>query len=181
MGSKVQKTIFSRFDFFSIVSKYIFLVVIPLTYVLRFSLFLSKFSFWEVKCLIFCFLHQHFWYMTVNMPMLLMYQMKLFFHLLFLLVWEDQRWIVEFKSLHICIQLYMRLSQQQFMEGPTILVMNHIWYSIFCEHPVSLNATLWSKAPKKSELHAEALCSWIASLTSIWLLQPEHYSQSSWT
>jgi hypothetical protein len=29
-------------------------------------------------------------------------------------------------SLQLCIQLYMQLSLQQFMEGPTILVMNHI-------------------------------------------------------
>ncbi len=26
-----------------------------------------------------------------------------------------------------CVQLYMRLSLQQFIEGPTILVMNHIY------------------------------------------------------
>jgi hypothetical protein len=30
-------------------------------------------------------------------------------------------------SLELCIQLYMRLSLRQFMEGPTILVMNHIY------------------------------------------------------
>jgi hypothetical protein len=30
-------------------------------------------------------------------------------------------------SLQTCIQLYMQLSLQQFMEGPTILVMNHIY------------------------------------------------------
>jgi hypothetical protein len=30
-------------------------------------------------------------------------------------------------SLELCIQIYMQLSLQQFMEGPTILVMNHIY------------------------------------------------------
>jgi hypothetical protein len=30
-------------------------------------------------------------------------------------------------SLQLCIQLYMQLSLQQFMEGPTNLVMNHIY------------------------------------------------------
>ncbi len=30
-------------------------------------------------------------------------------------------------SLEVCIQVYMRLSLGQFMEGPTILVMNHIY------------------------------------------------------
>ena len=30
-------------------------------------------------------------------------------------------------SLELCIQVYMRLSLCQFMEGPTILVMNHIY------------------------------------------------------
>ena len=30
-------------------------------------------------------------------------------------------------SLELCIQVYMRLSLKQFMEGPTILVMNHIY------------------------------------------------------
>lgn len=30
-------------------------------------------------------------------------------------------------SLELCIQLYMRLSLKQFMEGPTILVLNHIY------------------------------------------------------
>jgi hypothetical protein len=30
-------------------------------------------------------------------------------------------------SLELCIQLYFRLSLQQFMEGPTILVSNHIY------------------------------------------------------
>ncbi len=30
-------------------------------------------------------------------------------------------------SLELCIQVYMRLSLTQFMEGPTILVMNHIY------------------------------------------------------
>jgi hypothetical protein len=30
-------------------------------------------------------------------------------------------------SLQLCIQLYLRLSLTQFMEGPTILVMNHIY------------------------------------------------------
>jgi hypothetical protein len=30
-------------------------------------------------------------------------------------------------SLELCIQVYMRLSLEQFMEGPTILVMNHIF------------------------------------------------------
>ena len=30
-------------------------------------------------------------------------------------------------SLELCIQKYMRLSLGQFMEGPTILVMNHIY------------------------------------------------------
>ena len=30
-------------------------------------------------------------------------------------------------SLVLCIQLYMRLSLCQFMEGPTILVMNHLY------------------------------------------------------
>jgi ribosomal protein L11 len=30
-------------------------------------------------------------------------------------------------SLEVCIQVYMRLSLAQFMEGPTILVMNHIY------------------------------------------------------
>jgi hypothetical protein len=30
-------------------------------------------------------------------------------------------------SLELCIQVYMRLSLGQFMEGPTILVMNHIY------------------------------------------------------
>ena len=30
-------------------------------------------------------------------------------------------------SLELCIQLYMRLSLEQFMEGPTILVLNHIY------------------------------------------------------
>ncbi len=30
-------------------------------------------------------------------------------------------------SLELCIQVYMRLSLEQFMEGPTILVMNHIY------------------------------------------------------
>jgi hypothetical protein len=30
-------------------------------------------------------------------------------------------------SLELCIQVYMRLSLRQFMEGPTILVMNHIY------------------------------------------------------
>ncbi len=29
-------------------------------------------------------------------------------------------------SLELCIQVYMHLSLGQFMEGPTILVMNHI-------------------------------------------------------
>jgi hypothetical protein len=29
-------------------------------------------------------------------------------------------------SLELCIQLYLRLSLKQFMEGPTILVLNHI-------------------------------------------------------
>ncbi len=32
-------------------------------------------------------------------------------------------------SLELCIQLYMWLSQQQFMEGPTFLVLNHIYNS----------------------------------------------------
>ena len=30
-------------------------------------------------------------------------------------------------SLELCIQLYMQLSLEQFMEGPTILVLNHIY------------------------------------------------------
>jgi hypothetical protein len=30
-------------------------------------------------------------------------------------------------SLELCIQLYMQLSLQQLMEGPTILVSNHIY------------------------------------------------------
>jgi hypothetical protein len=30
-------------------------------------------------------------------------------------------------SLELCIQLYLRLSLKQFMEGPTILVLNHIY------------------------------------------------------
>ncbi len=30
-------------------------------------------------------------------------------------------------SLELCIQVYMQLSLGQFMEGPTILVMNHIY------------------------------------------------------
>ncbi len=30
-------------------------------------------------------------------------------------------------SLEVCIQMYMQLSLQQFMEGPNILVMNHIY------------------------------------------------------
>jgi hypothetical protein len=30
-------------------------------------------------------------------------------------------------SLAVCIKVYMRLSLRQFMEGPTILVMNHIY------------------------------------------------------
>ena len=30
-------------------------------------------------------------------------------------------------SLELCIQVYMRLSLEQLMEGPTILVMNHIY------------------------------------------------------
>ncbi len=30
-------------------------------------------------------------------------------------------------SLEVCIQVFMRLSLGQFMEGPTILVMNHIY------------------------------------------------------
>ena len=30
-------------------------------------------------------------------------------------------------SLELCIQLYFRLSLSQFMEGPTVLVMNHIY------------------------------------------------------
>ncbi len=30
-------------------------------------------------------------------------------------------------SLELCIQVYMRLSLEQFMEGLTILVMNHIY------------------------------------------------------
>jgi hypothetical protein len=30
-------------------------------------------------------------------------------------------------SYELCIQLYMKLSLRQFMEGPTILVMNHIY------------------------------------------------------
>ncbi len=30
-------------------------------------------------------------------------------------------------SYELCIQLYMKLSLQQLMEGPTILVMNHIY------------------------------------------------------
>jgi hypothetical protein len=30
-------------------------------------------------------------------------------------------------SLELCIQVYMRLSLGQFMEGPTTLVMNHIY------------------------------------------------------
>jgi hypothetical protein len=30
-------------------------------------------------------------------------------------------------SLELCIQVYMRLSLEKFMEGPTILVMNHIY------------------------------------------------------
>jgi hypothetical protein len=30
-------------------------------------------------------------------------------------------------SLELCIQVYMQLSLRQFMEGPTILVMNHIY------------------------------------------------------
>jgi hypothetical protein len=30
-------------------------------------------------------------------------------------------------SLQLCIQLYLRLSLTQFMEGPTVLVMNHIY------------------------------------------------------
>ncbi len=30
-------------------------------------------------------------------------------------------------SLELCIQVYMQLSLLQFMEGPTILVMNHIY------------------------------------------------------
>ena len=30
-------------------------------------------------------------------------------------------------SLELCIQLYMHLSLKQFMEGPTILVLNHIY------------------------------------------------------
>jgi hypothetical protein len=30
-------------------------------------------------------------------------------------------------SLEHCIQLYLRLSLKQFMEGPTILVLNHIY------------------------------------------------------
>ena len=30
-------------------------------------------------------------------------------------------------SLELCIQVYMRLSLKQFMEGPAILVMNHIY------------------------------------------------------
>jgi hypothetical protein len=29
-------------------------------------------------------------------------------------------------SLELCIQMYMQLLLEQFMEGPTILVMNHI-------------------------------------------------------
>jgi hypothetical protein len=29
-------------------------------------------------------------------------------------------------SYELCIQLYMKLSLKQFMEGPTILVMNHM-------------------------------------------------------
>ncbi len=30
-------------------------------------------------------------------------------------------------SLELCIQLYLRLSLKQFMEGPTILVLNHMY------------------------------------------------------
>jgi hypothetical protein len=30
-------------------------------------------------------------------------------------------------SLELCIQLYLRLSLKQFMEGPAILVLNHIY------------------------------------------------------
>jgi len=30
-------------------------------------------------------------------------------------------------SLELCIRVYMHLSLEQFMEGPTILVMNHIY------------------------------------------------------
>ena len=30
-------------------------------------------------------------------------------------------------SLELCIQVYLRLSLEQFMEGPTIIVMNHIY------------------------------------------------------
>jgi hypothetical protein len=30
-------------------------------------------------------------------------------------------------SYELCIQLYMKLSLRQFMEGPTILMMNHIY------------------------------------------------------
>ncbi len=30
-------------------------------------------------------------------------------------------------SLELCIQLYFQLSLQQFMEGPTILVLNHLY------------------------------------------------------
>jgi len=30
-------------------------------------------------------------------------------------------------SLQLCIQYYLRLSLPQFMEGPTILVLNHIY------------------------------------------------------
>ena len=30
-------------------------------------------------------------------------------------------------SLELCIQLYFQLSLSQFMEGPTVLVMNHIY------------------------------------------------------
>ena len=30
-------------------------------------------------------------------------------------------------SYELCIQLYMKLSLRQFLEGPTILVMNHIY------------------------------------------------------
>ncbi len=72
--------------------------------------------------------HPHCWHMVALTPTLRRWTSKIYYHLLFLLVLVGPKMKQKVKdSYELCIQLYMKLSLRQFMESPTILVMNPIY------------------------------------------------------
>ncbi len=70
------------------------------------------------------------------------------------------KWKVK-HSYELCIQLYMKLSLWQFMEGPTILVMSHIYNR---QMPFKSGVMIWRSTVDGTPLGEKncQLCQWLS-------------------